>query len=123
MHNFPILRAIAYQSLVWLAVSLAATIALGRVGGYSAALGGLISLLPGTYFMIRYFRHSGARAMDLVVKSAYIAEGVKLVLMACGFALVFSQVKPLMPMAVAGGFVVVQVAGMWIAAKLTQKPR
>lgn len=124
MHNFPILRAIASHSVVWLGVSLTALFAFGWVGGYSAALGGLVSLIPGSLFTLRYFRHSGARAMEQVVKNAYVAELVKLTQMGVGFALVFAGVKPVEPMAVAGGFVVVQLAGLGIASWLgTRKPK
>lgn len=118
MLKFPIYRVIACQSLVWLALVVLITMVLGTVGGYSAALGGLISLLPGSWFMVRYFRYSGARAMEQVVRNAYIGEIVKLVQMGTGFTLVFALVSPLNPLAVMGGFLVVQVAGMVIAAKL-----
>jgi ATP synthase protein I len=118
MHKFPIYTAMAYQTLVWLIMSLAATLLLGAVGGYSAAIGGLISLVSGAYFMARYFKHSGARAMELVVKNALIAEFVKLVLIGLSFALVFKLVKPLNPQSVFGGFLVVQVIGMIISARL-----
>jgi ATP synthase protein I len=118
MHKFPIYTAMAYQSLFWLTMSLAATLLLGAVSGYSAAIGGLISLLSGAYFMVRYFKHSGARAMELVVKNALIAEIVKLVLIGLSFALVFKMVKPLSPQSVFGGFLVVQLIGMIISARL-----
>ncbi|MES2604502.1 MAG: ATP synthase subunit I [Pseudomonadota bacterium] len=123
MHKFPIYRAIASQSLVWLTMVVVVTLALGLVSGYSTALGGLISLIPGSYFMVRYFRHSGARAMEQVLRSAFIAELGKIAQMCLGFALVFTLVKPLNPLAVMGGFLIVQVAGMLIAARLgSRKP-
>ncbi len=121
MHKFPIHRAIACQSLVWLALVVLATTALGMVAGYSVALGGLISLLPGSWFMMRYFRLSGARAMEQVVRNAFVGEAVKLVQIVAGFALVFALVKPLSPLAVVGGFLVVQVAGMVITSRLASR--
>ena len=124
MHNFPILRAIASHSVVWMGVSLTALFALGWESGYSVALGGLISLIPGSLFTLRYFRHSGARAMEQVVKNAYVAELVKLGQMGLGFALVFALVEPVEPSAVAGGFVLVQMAGLGISSWLgTRKPK
>ena len=56
--------------------------------------------------------------MEQVVRNAYIAELVKLTQMGAGFALVFALVKPVEPVAVAGGFVVVQLAGLGIASWL-----
>jgi ATP synthase protein I len=121
MHKFPVYRAIASQSLVWLITSAVVALALGVMSGYSTALGGLISLIPGSYFMVRYFRHSGARAMEQVIRNAYVAELGKIAQMGLGFALVFILVKPLNPMAVMGGFLIVQVAGMMIAARLDRR--
>lgn len=118
MHKFPIYRAIASQSLVWITAVALVALAQGVVSGYSVALGGLISLVPGIYFMVRYFRYSGARAMEQVIRSAYLAELGKLAQIVLGFALVFTLVKPLNPMAVVGGFLIVQVAGILIAARL-----
>ena len=116
MHNFPIYRVALYQSLVWLIMFMIALATFGKVGGYSAALGGLISLLPGIYFMFRYFLVSGARAMEHVVRNAYIAEAIKLGLMGLGFMAVFRLVSPLSPAAVFGGFLVMHVAGLVVSA-------
>jgi ATP synthase protein I len=121
MHKFPVYRAIACQTLVWLIAVVLVTVVQGIVSGYSAALGGLNSLLPGSWFTLRYFRFSGARAMEKVVRNAYIGEIVKLVQMVTGFTLVFALVKPLNPLAVIGGFLVVQVAGMVIAARFAYR--
>lgn len=118
MHNFPIYRAIACQTLVWLTSVVLVTLIMGLEDGYPVAMGGLISLLPGCWFMVRYFRYSGARSMEQLVRNAYIGEIVKLVQMGAGFALVFAVARPLNLVAVTGGFLVVQVAGMVIAAKL-----
>jgi len=103
---------------VWLTAVALVTPSMGIVSGYSVALGGLISLIPGTYFMVRYFRFSGARAMEQVIRSAYLAELGKIAQMVLGFTLVFALVKPLNPLAVMGGFLLVQVAGMVVAARL-----
>ena len=121
MHKFPIKRAIACQSLIWLASVVLTAAALGVLAGYSVALGGLISLFPGIWFMMRYFRLSGARAMERVVRNAFVGEAVKLVQMVVGFALVFALVRPLSPLAVLSGFVVVQVAGVVITSRLASR--
>jgi ATP synthase protein I len=118
MHNFPIYRAIACQALVWLVSVVLAILFLGLDAGFAVALGGLISLLPGCWFTVRYFRYSGARSMEQVVRNAYVGEVVKLVQMGAGFALVFALARPLNLMAVIGGFLVVQVAGILIAASV-----
>ncbi len=116
MHNFPIYRVAFYQSLIWLIMLLIAIAALGKVGAYSVALGGLISLLPGIYFMFRYFLISGARAMEQVVRNAYIAEAIKLGLIGLGFIVVFKLVNPVSPASVFGGFLVMHIAGLVVSA-------
>ncbi len=116
MHNYPIYRVALYQSLLWLIMFMVAITTLGKVSGYSVALGGLISLLPGIYFMFRYFLVSGARAMEQVVKNAYIAEAIKLGLISLGFMTVFKLVSPLSPASVFGGFLVMHVAGLVVSA-------
>ena len=121
MHKFPINRAIACQSLIWLASVVLTAAALGVLAGYAVALGGLISLLPGSWFMMRYFRLSGARAMEQVLRNAFVGEAVKLVQIVAGFTLVFTLVEPLSPLAVVGGFLVVQVAGMVITSRLASR--
>ncbi len=122
MHNFPVYRVALYQSLLWLIMFMIAIAMLGKVGGYSVALGGLISLLPGVYFMFRYFLVSGAHAMEQVVRNAYIAEAIKLGLIGLGFMAVFKLVTPLSPAGVFGGFLVMHVAGLVVtASKLNGK--
>jgi len=87
-------------------------VTLGAVGAWSAALGGLISILPNAYFAHCVFRHAGARSMEKVVRSAYQGELVKLLMMGAGFALVFALVESARVSAVFGGFLVVHIGGL-----------
>jgi F0F1-type ATP synthase assembly protein I len=59
--------------------------------------------------------------MERVVRNAFVGEAVKLVQMVIGFALVFALVRPLSPLAVLSGFVVVQLAGMVITSRLASR--
>ena len=90
------------------------------IGAYSALLGGLISAGPSAYFAYKTFEHRGARATEQMIASVFKGEGVKLGLMAAGFALTFASVKPLAPVWVFGGFLVVQLAGIVGAYRLTR---
>jgi ATP synthase protein I len=105
-------RVTALQSAILAMTVIGVFVTLGRVGAWSVALGGLISILPNAYFAHCVFRHAGARSMEKVVRSAYQGELVKLLLMGAGFALVFALVKSARVSAVFGGFLVVHIGGL-----------
>ncbi|TWI57682.1 ATP synthase protein I [Pseudomonas duriflava] len=92
--------------LVQLVVAIVATLVLfcfvGKVAAYSGLLGGLIAWLPNVYFSFKAFRYAGARAARDIVRSFYAGEAGKLILTALLFAVTFAGVKPLMPMALFG---------------------
>lgn len=85
---------------------------LSRVLAYSVLLGGLISVVANARFATLVFRHSGARAMEVVVRNAYMGELMKLLMIGTGFALVFVLVDPLHAPGLFTGFVVVHMAGL-----------
>ena len=85
---------------------------LGLVFAYSVMLGGFISIIPNVYFANRVFRVSGARAMEAVVRNAYVGELIKLALTGAGFALSFVLVDPLHVPGLFAGFVLVHITGI-----------
>lgn len=110
--------------LVW---QLVGTIAVGLCGmffgiaaTYSAFLGGLIAWLPNCYFAFRAFRHRGARAARLIVRSFYAGAAGKMLLTGGMFTLVFVNVRPLNAPAVFLGFVAVQ-AMSWVVPLIVGK--
>lgn len=89
----------------------------GVVAGYSGLCGGLIAWLPNVYFAHKAFRYSGARAAQAIVRSFYAGEAGKLIFTAVLFALTFAGVKPLVPLAVFGVFMLTQLVS-WFAPLL-----
>jgi ATP synthase protein I len=81
--------------------------------GKSALIGGLICWLPNCYFALRAFRHRGARAARLIIRSFYAGQAGKMVMSAVMFAVTFIYVKPINPLALFAGYVGVQVLN-WI---------
>lgn len=75
---------------------------------YSAFLGGLTSAIPNSYLIWRSFRYRGARSVGQVVQSFYQGESGKFILTVVCFAVIFSQVDPLVPWALFGAFITVQ---------------
>ena len=93
----------------------------GRVSAYSVFLGGLISIIPNAYFATKVFSRMGARAMETVVRNAYLGEFIKLALIGAGFSLVFVLVKPLQAPGVFAGFVLVHI--VWLVSLIRLQPR
>lgn len=67
----------------------------GRVAAYSSLIGGVLFTVPQLYFGFKAFLYSGARAIQNIVTSFYKGESTKILVIACGFAVVFNFVKPL----------------------------
>ena len=83
--------------------------------GYSALLGGLASAIPNSYLIWRSFRYRGARSVSQVVQSFYQGESGKFMLTIAMFAVIFSQVDPLIPWALFGVFIIVQFSHVMMA--------
>lgn len=112
MNTFSPLKATAIPAASLSLLTLLTYLIQGRVGAYSVILGGLVSIIPNAYFGRMVFRHAGARAIETVVKSAYVGEVVKLILMGAGFGLIFAQVDPVSASMVFLGFVLTHLAGI-----------
>ncbi|HWK53714.1 MAG TPA: ATP synthase subunit I [Hyphomicrobiales bacterium] len=120
----PVNRVILLQAVITLMAAATAHLFFGTVVAYSVLLGGLLSLVPNAYFAYRVTRHTGARATEKLVKSAYFAEAMKLALTGAGFALVFTQVRPLHVVGLFCGYVLVQLAGLvGLARMMSLEPR
>lgn len=87
----------------------------------SILLGGLISLVPGSYFAFQTFQYMGARSIEKTVASVFKGEIIKLLLIGCGFGLTFKYVSPIDELAVFIGFLLVQAIGIFGAARIAQE--
>ncbi|WP_032881266.1 ATP synthase subunit I [Acinetobacter sp. WC-323] len=85
----------------------------------SAALGALVCWLAHCYFAWQSFRAAGARASKQVMLNMYRGMLGKFAIVIVGFILILSNVKPLSPVALFCGFILVQamswVAPFWVA--------
>lgn len=81
---------------------------------YSAALGALVCWLATCYFSWQSFRAAGARASKQVLSNMYRGLMGKFAIVIVGFILILSNVKPLSPVALFCGFILVQ-AMSWVA--------
>ena len=82
---------------------------------YSSLLGGMLCLVPNTYFAHYAFRYSGAQVTRQIARAFYWGETGKFLLTMVGFALVFVLIKPLNLVAL---FIVyaVMLALQWLAS-------
>ena len=123
LHRLPVFRVLRAQSLVMLLAALIGTLLFDWLSGYSMLLGGLIALLANVYFAFKAFRYFGARSARAIVQSFWAGEMGKLILTAALFALVFVAVKPLQPLALFTGYLLVLGAGASALLLLKNNPK
>jgi len=95
-------RRFAYTQVALIAaITLIFTLIIYFISGYesakSAALGGLIGILPNVLFAYKAFKFAGARASKQVVESFFSGVKLKMALMALllGLSLKFVDLSPL----------------------------
>lgn len=96
-------------------LALIVLVVFNPVMAYSALIGGSICAVANAYFAKKTFAYRGATSATLMVKSIYIGEFVKLLLIAAGFALAFVFVHPLNIVLLFIGFITVHIAGVFAA--------
>jgi ATP synthase protein I len=111
LHRLPIFHVIRVQALMVVVVTLVCGVLFGRVAGYSGLLGSLIALLANVFFASKAFRYFGARSSKAIVQSLWSGAMGKQILTAALFALVFVGVKPLQPVALFAGYLLVLGTG------------
>lgn len=118
-------RALSLQWLLW-QIAVVATLAViyyliaGVHEGYSAFLGGFISVLASGYFAWKAFTHTGARNAVRIVMSLYAGEALKLVIAAVGLAVAFKWGN-VAPLATLVGFLVTYFSSLVIAGFITTR--
>ena len=108
-------KALVYLQAIMIPVSaLIAWVLKDSTAALSAALGALICWLASCYFSWQSFRAAGARASQQVLSNMYRGLMGKFTIVIVGFILILSNVKPLSPVALFCGFILVQ-AMSWVA--------
>ena len=108
-------KALVYLQAFMIPVSaLVAWVLKDSTAALSAALGALICWLASCYFSWQSFRAAGARASQQVLSNMYRGLMGKFTIVIVGFILILSNVKPLSPVALFCGFILVQ-AMSWVA--------
>jgi len=89
----PLIQYFGIQCLVMAISVVSFYLISGENSALSAFIGSVVFIIPQQYFAFKSFRYMGARAAAKTVQSFYSAESSKLLLIAMGFALVFSFYK------------------------------
>lgn len=110
------------QAAVIPVVAILAYFFAGAVAAKSAGLGAFLCWLGSAYFAWKAFQQGGARASRQILGSMYKGLIGKFVIIAVGFVIIFSRVKPLQMEALLAGFVLVQVMA-WIYPLFASRKR
>lgn len=99
-------------------LAIAAPIALiDLIWGYSVLLGGLISVVPNSYFARQAFRYRGARQAHYVTRAFYMGQTGKFMMTTVAFGLVFAKVERLQPIALVLAFLGMTLGHLIVCAR------
>ena len=118
----PVYKVILAQVAATVLIAVISLLISGNIVAYSVFLGGMISALPNTYFVMHAFRYRGARAADKVVKSFLRGELGKMVMTLVLFALSFSLLTDISELALILGFVVTHFVGVAMSGFMRFNP-
>lgn len=110
LNRVPLLRWLLIESTAVVIMALLWATQ-GRLAGYSALVGGLIFLVPNTWFAYQVYKVEGARNMSRMVGNLFRAESIKIALTAVFFAAVFNLMEPIHVPALLFTFAVMVVMG------------
>ncbi|MGH1472061.1 MAG: ATP synthase subunit I [Cellvibrionaceae bacterium] len=85
---------------------------------YSVLVGGIIQILPNTYFALYAFRYQGAQSASLALRAMSRGETGKFVLTLMGFALVFSLFKAVNVVALFVSYFVMIIVSVGVASQV-----
>ncbi|TLX53179.1 F0F1 ATP synthase subunit I [Stutzerimonas nosocomialis] len=123
IHRLPVFRVLRMQALMVVVSAVLCGVFFGITAGYSGLLGGLIALLANLYFAHKAFRFFGARSTRAIIQSFWSGEMGKQILAAALFALVFVGVKPLEPIALFAGYLLVLGTGASALLLMKNNPK
>jgi len=94
---------------------LIAWVGLGVVAGYSAVLGGMTCVVPSAFLAARMLAVKRSDNPRKMLNATYVGEAGKLLITLALFVMIYRLVNPLHAGALLMGFVIVVMAGVWVA--------
>lgn len=95
----------------------------GAAIAFNALVGGMISWIANAWFARMAFRYGGARQMAQVARAFYLGESGKFVLATSLFVIAFVTIRPLQPIALFGGYVLMTAVNGMFALRLVKALR
>lgn len=114
----PVLKVIIIEFSIILALGVLSCV-LNPIVGISTLVGGLIFVIPNTYFTFYAFRYTGAQWAPWILRSFYRGQAGKLILVGVGFAMAFELISPLHHIALFGTFVFMTFVHILVAANIS----
>lgn len=102
------LKLVLLQFAITLLISVICGIFKNKTCAISLLIGGGIGIVGTGFMALCVFSYQGARAAKQIVKHFYRGEALKLLLTAILFAITFITVANIEPLALLGGFILVQ---------------
>lgn len=117
-------KALKLQALVSLLISISALVLVNMTFTVSVLAGSMISLIGNSYFALKVFRYSGARASQQIASSFYSGEAGKFVITFVSFAVLFKWLdvlkEPVNAFGLLAAFAMVHVSA-WFVPLLIKK--
>ena len=117
----PPIRRIAWIQLLVLVLLAVALLPIGVELAASAAVGGLIQIIPQAWFTRQAYRYSGARQIRNVINAMYRGESGKIVLTTALFAIVFKMASWVEPITLFSSFGVMILVHLLSASQLIRR--
>ena len=118
----PVYKVIVAQLVATAFMAAFSLLFSGIILAYSVLLGGLISALPNSYFVLHAFKYQGARNAEKVVKGFIKGELGKIAITIALFALSFTLVSDLNELALILGFIVTHFVGVMMSGRIARQP-
>lgn len=118
----PVYRVILAQLALTLLLTAIFLLFATLTTAYSILLGGLISALSNSYFVVQAFRFQGARNAKKVVNSFIKGELGKILISIVLFALSFTLITNLNELALILGFVATHFCGVVSSSRISYTP-
>jgi ATP synthase protein I len=118
----PVYKVTIAQLAATVFIAVISLLISGIILAYSVLLGGLISVVPNSYFVFHAYHYQGARNAQNVVKGFIRGELGKIIMTVVLFALSFTLITSLNELALILGFTLIHFVGVVMSGFISYSP-
>jgi len=118
----PVYKVTIAQLAATVFIAVISLLISGIILAYSVLLGGLISAVPNSYFVVHAYRYQGARNSQNVVKGFIRGELGKIIMTVVLFALSFTLITSLNELVLILGFTLIHFVGVLMSGFISYSP-